>query len=109
MLLVHVIFYFCIFTVQPEDDNDLPDLYRYLEALDNADTDLDGSHEPPELFHPESEHRHNFNNISLLKCEAEEEEVTPYVEEFDKGTKDDVLMVGKISLEEIQVTYITLI
>lgn len=92
------------FTAPPEDDNDLPDLYRYLDALDTADTDLDGPHEPPELFHPEAEHRHNYNNISLLKCEVEEEEVTPYVDEFDAGTQEDVLMVGKISLDEIQVT-----
>ena len=91
------------FEAPAEDDDDLPDLYRYLDALGTADSELDGPAQPPELFHPEAEHRHNYNNITLLKCEVEEEEVTPYVDEFDKGTQDDVLMVGKISLEEIQV------
>lgn len=80
----------------------MPDLYRYLEALNTADTDLDGPHSPPQLF-TQAEHKHNYNNIQLLKYEVEEEKVQGYVDEFETEAKDDVLVVGDISLGEIQV------
>lgn len=85
-----------------EDSEDLPDLYRYLAALESADTDLDGPHKPPSLF-DQPDHKHNYNNISLLRYEVEEELMQDYVDEFETGSKDDILHVGNISLEEIQV------
>ncbi len=36
-------------------------------------------------------------------CLLQEEEIGPYVDDFDTGVKDDVLMIGSISLEEVQV------
>ena len=92
----------CLSLGSAEDDEDVPDLYKYLEELESAETDLDGPHHPPELF-TQPEHKHNFNNIQLLKYEVEEEHVQPYVDEFEEGAKDEVLVVGDISLEEIQV------
>jgi len=92
-----------VITEPAEDEEDLPDLYRYLEALDDGSTDLDGVHEPPSLFN-QPQHKHNYNNISLLKYEAEEDTTKPYVDEFEHGIQEDVLVVGKISLEEIQVS-----
>ena len=37
--------------------------------------------------------------------QLEEEDLDPYVDEFDVGTKDDILMIGSISLEEVQVPF----
>ncbi|XP_067943495.1 uncharacterized protein [Watersipora subatra] len=84
-----------------EDFDDLPDLYRYLEALESAETDLDDHQKPPDLFN-QPEHKHNVNNIKLLKYEVEEGHVQSYVEDFETKAKDEVLVVGDISLEEIQ-------
>jgi len=84
------------------DAKDLPDLYRYLEALNTAESDLDGPHEPPQLF-SQPQHKHSRNNIQLLTYEADEERVQEYVSEFEAAAADEILTVGKISLEEIQV------
>lgn len=73
-----------------------------MKALQTADTDLDGPHEPPSLF-TQAEHKHNFKNISLLTYEVKEDQVQDYLKEFDDQIEDDVLHVGKITVEEIQV------
>lgn len=37
-----------------------------------------------------------------LKLEMEEEEMSPYMNQFDDGVKDDLLMIGNIALEDVQ-------
>ncbi len=91
-----------VFTEPPEKDDTLPDLYHLMDTLEDGQTDLEVESEPPSLF-TRPEHVPNFKKISELKLELEEDDIGPYVEEFDEGVKDDVLMIGSISLEEVQV------
>ena len=56
----------------------------------------------PSLFaHPDQVT--SFKKISDLKMEMEQTDIDNYVEKFETGVKDDVLLIGDISLEEVQV------
>ena len=46
--------------------------------------------------------RFYYDEISELKLTLEEEEMSPYLDHFDTGVKDDVVMLGSISLDEVQ-------
>lgn len=43
-------------------------------------------------------------NASLLelKLQIEKSELGPYLDDFEEGIKDEVVMLGQISLEEVQ-------
>ena len=92
----------CVITVSPYRDETLPDLYRLMDALETGKTDLDTVDEPPSLF-TRPEHVPNYKKISELKLELEEEDIQPYVENFEDEVRDDVLMIGSIKLEDVQV------
>lgn len=40
--------------------------------------------------------------FSELKLEIEKCELDPYLDHFEEGVKDEVVMLGQISLEEVQ-------
>lgn len=86
----------------PERDDTLPDLYRLMDTLEGGDSDLESSVQPPNLF-TRPEHVPNYKKISELKLQLEEENIEEYVQEFDETVEDDMLMIGSISLEEVQV------
>ena len=86
----------------PERNKDLPDLYRLINSLEEGTTDPDDDTEAPSLF-ARPEHVPNYQKISELRIQLEEDEIKPYIVDFDSNVQDDVLMVGNISLEEIQV------
>ena len=88
--------------VPPEKDSTLPDLYRLMDSLEDGQTDLDKEEEPPSLF-TRQETADTYHKITELKMELEEEPIGDYVEDFEEGVRDDVLMIGSISLEEVQV------
>ncbi len=91
-----------MFAEPPDRDDTLPDLYRLMDSLEDGKTDLEVDSEPPSLF-TRPEHVPNYKKITDLKLELEEEDIGPYMEEFDEGVKDDLLMIGSISLDEVQV------
>ncbi|XP_041361349.1 uncharacterized protein LOC121377431 [Gigantopelta aegis] len=83
------------------EDDTLPDLYNLLETLQSGDTDLEAQRQPPSLF-TRPEHVPNYQKISELRLEIEEAKLGPYLEDFADGVKDDVVLLGEISLDEIQ-------
>ncbi|XP_046362564.2 uncharacterized protein LOC124139499 [Haliotis rufescens] len=84
----------------PEDDT-LPDLYNLMDTLENGDTELETKRQPPNLF-IRPEHIPNYEKISELRLEMEKGEVDPYLRQFEDEVRDDVVMLGSISLEEVQ-------
>lgn len=87
---------------RPERDENLPDLYRLMSSLEAGESDLDSRRDPPSLF-AQPEHAPRYKKISELKLRLEEEDIAPYVDDFEEGVKDDVLMIGSITLEDVQV------
>ena len=86
----------------PQPDDAAPDLYKLMETLEGGESDLETEGQPPSLF-TRPEHVPNYRKISQLKLQMEEEEIEGYVEDFEKTIHDDVLMIGSISLDEVQV------
>ena len=87
----------------PERDETLPDLYRLMASLEDGQTELDTRHEPPSLF-TRPEHVSKYKQITDLRVQLEEEHIGDYVGEFEEGVRDDVLMIGSIALDEVQVS-----
>ncbi|XP_074656241.1 uncharacterized protein LOC141909627 [Tubulanus polymorphus] len=85
----------------PESDRNLPDLKYMIDTLNEDVEDLAATTAPPSLF-TRPEHVDSYKQIADLRLQIEEEEIRRYVEEFEQRIKDDVLMIGSISLDEIQ-------
>ncbi|KAL5014640.1 hypothetical protein ScPMuIL_008910 [Solemya velum] len=86
----------------PPEYNALPDLYRLMETLEGGDTELESKlRHPPALF-TRPEHVPNYSKISELRMAMEEASIEPYVDTFEEGVQDDVVMLGSISLDEVQ-------
>ncbi|KAK7489378.1 hypothetical protein BaRGS_00019322 [Batillaria attramentaria] len=85
----------------PKKDDNLPDLHNLLQTLEEGDTDLEVRREPPSLF-ARPEHVSNYEKISELRLEIEKEELAAYLADFERDVQDDVVMLGSISLEEVQ-------
>lgn len=84
----------------PQQTSTLPDLFRLLESME-GDGDLNTEQQPPSLF-ARPEHVTTYQKISELRLQMEEEEMSPYLDHFEAGVKDDVVMLGSISLEDVQ-------
>ncbi|KAK6182267.1 hypothetical protein SNE40_009987 [Patella caerulea] len=89
------------FIYEPPPQTDLPDLYNLLATLEEGDSELVTKKNPPSLF-AIPEHIPNYTRISELRLQIEDDELKQYVSRFDTAVKDDVVMLGKIPLEEIQ-------
>ncbi|KAL8561388.1 hypothetical protein ACOMHN_063315 [Nucella lapillus] len=111
--------------VPPEVNHDLTDLQNLLRTLEEGTSDLDARQQPPSLF-ARSEHVPNYEKISdplawatdalsipwrgilgyekisELRQELETEEVAGYLSEFEREVEPDVVMLGAISLQEVQ-------
>ncbi|KAK7091940.1 uncharacterized protein [Littorina saxatilis] len=85
----------------PKREEDLPDLQNLLQTLEEGDTDLETRRQPPSLF-ARPEHVPNYERISELRLEMEQEELAAYLSEFERDVQEDVVMLGSISLEEVQ-------
>ncbi|ESO86001.1 hypothetical protein LOTGIDRAFT_235599 [Lottia gigantea] len=89
------------FIYEPPPQTDLPDLYNLLASLEEGNGDLVTKDPPPSLF-AIPEHIPSYSKISELRYEIEKGELQPYISRFDTDVKDDVVLLGKISLEEVQ-------
>ena len=83
----------------PEHDVTLPDLCRLMVSLDGGippdDSPIDRNG-PPSLFSlPE-----NMDNYKCLQ--TEKADIEDYIRGFERGDKDDVLMIGIIGLEVVR-------
>ena len=87
---------------EPPEEKNFPELYEYLGSLDNGDTELESKHIPPPLFENENQH-HMHRDIDRTKLSLAEEEIEDYLDEFERQVEEEVLMIGNIGLNEVQV------
>lgn len=69
-----------------------------------TDAESDDEADVPKLF-SRQEHEEKYDKIAQLKTELHDEEVEPFLEQFYDAVTDDVLQIGSISLEEVQVSF----
>lgn len=67
-----------------------------------TDAESDDEADTPELF-SRQEHEEKYGKIAQLKTELHDDEVEPYLEQFYDAVTDDVLQIGSISINEVQV------
>ena len=90
------------FPAEPPKDDALPDLDELLGTLDGGDSQLETSATPPPLV-PQEEKQVQQKQIHTLKLGMADEQIERYDEQFNKKVEDEILMIGHISLEEVQV------
>ena len=73
-----------------------------LDELEDGQSDLESDIPPPPLF-SRPEHRLHREKIDDLKMQmSDPRPMGEYLDEFEQDVKNDVLMIGNISLEDIQ-------
>ncbi len=85
----------------PEYTSDLSHVHQLL-VLTEGETDLESDKEVPDIFGEEGQVR-RYSDISGFHGDMERREVGPYVDEFTERARDEALLIGRASLQEIQV------
>ena len=88
--------------IAPPKNEDLYDLDMLMGTLDGGESELETTASPPPLILPEEKHAKQ-QRIDELKQGLANEPIELYDEEFEKRMEDEVLMIGNISLEMVQV------
>ncbi len=88
-------------TAVPEYTSNLSHV-DHLLVLTEGETDLESDREVPDIFGEEEQVR-RYSDISGFHGDMERREVGPYVDEFTERAREEALMVGRASLQEIQV------
>lgn len=89
------------FSGQIESQKNLPDLYALLESLEEDKKNLLNS----SIFESDKQHA-KYKYIDELKLQMADSTVEKYVEDFHQDVEDEILMIGSISLEEVQVCHL---
>ena len=85
----------------PPTNEDLPDLYEVMDSLETDDIHLNLKTSPPPLFENE-EQEHMHKRVNELKQGLAEEEIQMYLDEFEQKVEEEILMIGTVSLEDVQ-------
>ena len=73
-----------------------------MDSLDSEHIRLNLKTAPPNMFENEEQkifHKH----VQDLKQGLAEEEIKVYLDEFEERVEQEILMIGNISLEDVQV------
>lgn len=73
-----------------------------MGTLDGGESELETTTSPPPLILPEEKHAKQ-RRIEELKQGIANDPIDLYDEEFEKRMEDEILMIGNISLEMVQV------
>lgn len=73
-----------------------------MGTLDGGESELETAASPPPLILPEEKHAKQ-RRIEELKQGIANDPIDLYDEEFEKRMEDEILMIGNISLEMVQV------
>jgi len=86
----------------PPKNEDLPDLDMLMGTLEGGESELETTASPPPLVLPEEKHAKQ-RRIEELKQGLANEPIDLYDEDFEKRMEEEILMIGNISLEMVQV------
>lgn len=77
----------------------MPDIYALLESLEEDKVNLLNSQN---LFESEKQ-KAKYEYIDELKLQMADSTVEKYVDDFHQNVEDEILMIGSITLEDVQV------
>jgi hypothetical protein len=79
-------------------EKDLPDIYALLESLEEDKVTLNSQN----IFDSEKQQA-KYQYIDELKLQMADSTVEKYVDDFHQNVQDEILMIGSITLEDVQV------
>lgn len=85
----------------PVTNDDLPDMYETLQGLDNDDIELNMKTSPPSILNNNQQVEYH-QEVQDLKQGLAEEEIKVYLDEFEQRVEQEILMIGNISLDDVQ-------
>ena len=89
----------------PESEKDLPDIYALLESFEEDKVNLLNSQN---IFDSEKQ-KAKYQYIDELKLQMADSTVEKYVDDFHQNVEDEILMIGSITLEDVQVNCMAII
>ncbi|KAK3743337.1 hypothetical protein QZH41_013912, partial [Actinostola sp. cb2023] len=85
---------------EPPND-ELPDIDEMMGTLDGGESELETTSPPPPVIQPEDKVSQQ-GKIDELKLGLAEEKINSYLDDFENRMEEEILMIGQISLEEVQ-------
>jgi len=76
-----------------------------MGTLDGGESELETTSPPPPVIQPEDKVSQQ-GKIDELKLGLAEEKINSYLDDFENRMEEEILMIGQISLEEVQVNTI---
>ena len=83
-------------------NEDLPDPYETIDTLDTDDIELNQKTSPHSILESDQQSIYN-KQVQNLKQGLAAEEIMVYLDDFEEQVKQEILMIGNISLGEVQV------
>lgn len=78
-------------------------MYNAMEGLDTDGIELNMKTSPPSILDNEQQRRYQ-QQVHDLKQGLAEEEIKVYLDEFEQRVEEEILMIGNISLDDVQVS-----
>ena len=82
--------------------DDLPNISDFEDGLENEESGL-GAAKPPPLLYDNLQQREMHKYVEELRQSVADEEIAAYLSEFEKKIEEEIIEVGDISLEDVQV------
>ena len=82
---------------------DLPDIDSFANDLENEESGL-GAGKPPPMLYDNLQQKEMHKYVEDLRQTVADEEIAAYLVEFERKVEDEIIEIGDISLEDVQVT-----
>ena len=94
----------CMFLPDLAQSDDLPSIDKFDDSLEDEDSGL-GTEKPPPLLYDNAQQKEMHKYVDELKQSVADEEIAAYLEEFEKKIEEEIIEVGDISVEDVQVSH----
>ena len=83
----------------------MPSISNFEDGLENEESGL-GTHKPPPLLYENLQQKEMHKYVDELRQSVADEEIAAYLIEFEKKVEEEIIEIGDISLEDVQVSII---
>ena len=83
--------------------DDLPSISKFDDSLEDEDSGL-GTEKPPPLLYDNVQQKEMHKYVDELKQSVADEEIAAYLQEFERKIEEEIIEVGDISVEDVQVS-----
>ena len=92
-----------VFFTDLKQSGDLPSISDFEDNLENEVSGL-GADKPPPLLYDNLQQQEMHKYVEELRQSVADEEIAAYLNEFERKVEEEIIEVGDISLEDVQVS-----